>query len=186
VSLVDVTAAPKIMTIGGSAYKVGPLSLFQLGILQRYINDAAQSPFAAAKAEAVALEVPSAEIEEWLAEPRKQSRGWKPPEIGVTPGWPAILLGTFEGVLTFIYATFQVHNPGFAMEDAERIATVIGQKELTAIFNVALDIQADDAEGDEAGPKAPSPATSTPTSAETCSKPTESSPTPSPGSPPAS
>ncbi len=176
--LVDVTAAPTLQTIGGKTFRVGPLSMYDTGILQRYINEAAKSPYAVAKAEVEALEVPESEREEWLAEPRKASRGWKPPEIGTSPEWIGELLGNYEGKLCFLYVTLSANQPDFTMDDAEALAKLIDEKMLSKLFFIAMDIDVNAGEENESGPKGLSPETSTEKSAQTSLKPTESSPTP--------
>ncbi len=177
--LVDVTAAPRLLTIAGKTYTVGPLSLYNMGMLQRFIDDNCKSPLRLAQEECEELGVPANEREEWLAEPRRKSRGWKSPKIGIDSGWPMLLLGSLEGQIFFLYVALSAHEPGFTMDQAEEVCKAIDQRELNRIFNVAMDLREEDESEEGSDPKGPSLATSMPTSATTSSNVTESSLTPS-------
>lgn len=148
----SLTAAPVAVTLGGKTWKVGPLTHLQIGMLQRYLDQQCRSPYDLARAEADRLEVPAAERDAWLAEARLASKGWKPPRVGVDPGWLPALLESVEGVLYMLYVALEKHQPAITMDDCEAVAADLTPAGLGELVRVLVDFDPDD-EGD-ADPKA--------------------------------
>ena len=130
---------PVPFTLAGETVWVEPISIIDQFNLQAWVDEAAKSPYDVAKAEADRLEVPEAERDEWLREPRLQSRGWKSPRVGEGIGWADLMFRQPEGLVFFLGIVLATHHPDMPVTRIAEMAAELDPAALGELLRVALD-----------------------------------------------
>src|SRR6185437_16355998 len=112
------------------------LRYLELGLIQRYLNQTQKSPLALALAETEGL--PADKREPILAEARRLSRGWKPPQVGDGHAWTCALFGSQEGIVFFLDVLFSRYQD-FTADDLAHVLAHVGPKQITPLFLIAME-----------------------------------------------
>jgi hypothetical protein len=143
--LATLTAQPRTLDVGGRAYQVHPLTLDDLGALQKWVNDQLPDPLALVRGQ---LDGFSPEQQKFLLKEAIDAARRGKPRLG-TPEADA-LTGSLEGLRELLFLAIRRGDPAFTREAAAGLCGQLTMTDLAAVFGTAYGV----APGGD-GPKAP-------------------------------
>lgn len=128
-----VSAAPVTVTVDGVDYKIGPLKVRELGLLQAWIKEQVPHPIEAVKGHLGGLPEP---LQIALLEgARKDAYRW-PPKLN-SPEANTLLAGE-EGEKELVHLIFTKHQPSLTRADTDAIAGKLGLDDFKRVAEVAF------------------------------------------------
>lgn len=151
-TLDELTAAPRQLSIAGRRYTVGPLELREWGQLQAWLKDNGLSPLRSIAGDLEGLG--EADRKFLLTKALEQQRRW-PPRVATDEWFDAI--SAAGGDSQFLLAVLRKHQPDMTPEEAERIARTATPQESLDLIYLAIGIEPPPKSQAPAATKRPTP-----------------------------